>query len=256
MKKIRFGTIHADYITQNEALESIVDLAQRGAGGYVVTPNIDHVVLAQKNEKLRKAYAEASLSLVDGMPLKWMSTLVGDPLPEKISGSDLIHPLLQKAAQADLRVYFLGAAPGVAQKAAEEMQMKITHLSIVGVDSPPLGFETDPVLEEQTIDRMIAAKPHLVMLALGCPKQELLMHKWHRKTPSIVYLGIGASLDFIAGNVTRCPPWMSEMGIEWVYRITQDPKRLLHRYLVRDAAIAPIFLKMLKAPKDEIIFYQ
>ncbi|MBN2714676.1 MAG: WecB/TagA/CpsF family glycosyltransferase [Deltaproteobacteria bacterium] len=255
MKKIRFGAIHADYITQAEALEYIIDLAKSGKGGYIVTPNIDHVVLAQKNRQLRNAYAQASLSLVDGMPLKWMSALVGEPLPEKVSGSDLVRPLLQRAAISGLRVYFLGAASGVAQTAADKMISEIPDLNIVGVDSPPLGFEKDPKQEQATIDKMMSTEPNIVMLALGCPKQELTMHKWHKTTAPIVYLGIGATLDFIANKVKRAPSWMSDMGLEWVYRISQDPKRMLHRYLVRDAAIAPIFLKMLRAKKSDIVFW-
>ena len=254
MKKIRFGTIHADYVTMSESLDMIESLAKSGQGGFVVTPNIDHVVLAQKDFNLRVAYADASLSLVDGMPLKWISTIVGEPLPEKISGSDLIRPMMRRAGEAGLRVYLLGAAPGIAQKAGDILKAEIPGLNIVGVDSPPLGFDRDPELEQYTLNRMMETNPNLVLMALGCPKQELLMHRWFLREVPAVFLGIGASLDFIAGNVKRCPPVMSEMGLEWVYRITQDPKRLLYRYLVRDSAMLPIFLKMLKTPRKELIF--
>ena len=254
MKSIRFGTIHADYITMPETLKHLEQLAKSGTGGFVVTPNIDHVVIAQKNPALRDAYTDASLSLVDGMPLKWMSAAVGEPLPEKISGSDLIRPLLRHAAQKGLGAYFLGAAPGVARMAADKLTGEIPNLNIVGVDSPPLGFEKDPQREQAVIDKMVAAKPSFVLVALGCPKQELLMHKWSKTTQSIVYLGIGASLDFIAGKVQRCPPWMSAMGIEWLYRLKQEPTRMAKRYLIQDSAIAPVFLKMLRADKKDLIF--
>jgi N-acetylglucosaminyldiphosphoundecaprenol N-acetyl-beta-D-mannosaminyltransferase len=254
LKKIRFGTIHADYVTMSESLDIIENLAKSGNSGFVVTPNIDHVVLAQKDFNLRVAYADASLSLVDGMPLKWMSSIVGEPLPEKISGSDLIRPLMRRAGETGLRVYFLGAAPGVARKAGDILESEIPGLNIVGVDSPPMGFDRDPELEQATMDKMLAAKPNLVCMALGCPKQELLMHRWYLREVPAVLLGIGASLDFIAGNVKRCPPMVSELGFEWAYRITQDPKRLLHRYLVRDSAALPIFLKMLRTSRKELIF--
>ncbi|MBN2530553.1 MAG: WecB/TagA/CpsF family glycosyltransferase [Deltaproteobacteria bacterium] len=254
MKSIRLGTIHADYITLQDTLNYIENLAKSKAGGFVVTPNIDHVVLSQKNLALRDAYAAASLSLVDGMPLKWMSTIVGAPLPEKISGSDLMRPLLRHAAKTGLSAYFLGAAPGVAQTAANVLTKEIPKLNIVGVDSPPLGFEKDSRLEQEAIDKMVTAAPSLVFMALGCPKQEILMHKWASKTSSIVYLGIGASLDFIAGKVTRCPPWMSSMGMEWLYRIKQEPVRMAKRYLIQDSAILPIFVKMMRSSKEELIF--
>jgi len=242
-------------VTQTEAINLIVELAQSGKGGCVVTPNVDHVVLAQTNPQLRRAYADAALSVVDGMPLKWMSALVGEPLPEKISGADLIRPLLRQSARSDLRVYFLGAAPGVAQRAADILCAEIPGLNIVGVDSPPCGFEKDARREEAAFTKMKAANPHLVKMALGCPKQELLMHRWHQKDPFAVYLGIGVGLDFIARNVKRCPPIMSELGIEWIYRITQEPGRLIKRYLMRDVAIGPVFLKMLRKKRHELIFF-
>lgn len=260
MKKIRFGAIHADYVTRAEALDIIEQLVRSGEGGFVVTPNIDHVVLAKNHAPLRSAYKDASLSLVDGMPLKWISQIVGEPLPEKISGSDFVKPLLQRAAKSGLRVYLLGASPGVAKIAAERLTKEIPGVEIVGVDSPPLGFDTDLELEQRAFDKMQSAAPHIVLMALGCPKQELLMHKWHQKMGQYVYLGIGASLDFVAGKLKRCPPWMAEMGMEWLFRISQDPKRLVHRYFVRDAAIWAIFIRMISlsvitSSKSDIIFY-
>jgi N-acetylglucosaminyldiphosphoundecaprenol N-acetyl-beta-D-mannosaminyltransferase len=253
VKKIYFGAIHANYLALDQALDAIEDLAKSGNGGFVVTPNIDHVVLAQKNEKLRSAYKDASLSLVDSMPLKWISSLMGDTLPEKLSGSDIIHPILRRAAKTGLRVYFLGSEKGVGDIAAKKLKSEIKNLNITGIDSPHMGFEKDPEQEQKTIDKMVAARPNLVLMALGCPKQELLMHKWYKKTAPIVYIGIGAGLDFIAGKVKRAPSWMSSMGMEWIFRLSQDPKRLAHRYLVRDSAMLKILLKMAITPKNKII---
>lgn len=254
MQKIRLGTIHADYLTMAQAIESIVSMAERKEGGYVVTPNVDHVVLAEKDDGIRAAYAEAALSLVDGMPLVWASRLAGYPLPEKISGSDLVRPLLARSAEKGLRIYLLGAAPGVGARAAERLEGEIPGLNVVGVDSPALGFETDPAAEAETRRRMDEADPDIVLVALGCPKQELLMRRWRSAGARAVMLGIGASLDFIAGEVRRAPAWMSAIGLEWLYRLAQDPKRLARRYLVQDAAILGVVVRMLRTPKPARVF--
>jgi len=255
MRKMRFGTIHADYVTMPEAIDKIIELAEAGRGGFVVTPNVDHVVLAERSESLQAVYADASLSLPDGMPLIWVSKLAGFPLPEKVSGSDIIRPLMKRAAVKGLRVYLLGAAPGVGIKAADRLKEEIPGLEIVGADAPPLGFEKEPAIERQTLDRMTSVSPDIVLMALGCPKQELLMHRWFKSGITPVMLGIGASLDFIAGKVKRAPAWMSSMGLEWVYRIGQDPKRLIKRYLVQDAAFLPICARMLGTRKTDRVFY-
>jgi len=211
---------------------------------------------SEASAEIRAAYADASLSLADGMPLIWASRIAGDALPEKVSGSDLVRPLLMGAARRGLGVYLLGAAPGVAQKAAGLLVEEIPGLRIVGFDSPPLGFEKDPELERRALDKMRYASPDLALVALGCPKQELLMHRWSSQDRTPVMLGIGASLDFIAGKVKRSPPWMSRIGLEWVYRIIQDPKRLARRYLIQDSAIVGIILRTLRLPKNQRVFYK
>ena len=254
MKKVRLGTIHADALTFSGALDAIAELIERGRGGYVVTPNVDHVVLAESDAALRACYAEASLSLVDGKPLLWLAQLMGEALPEKISGSDITRPLLVRAAHSGWGVYFLGAAPGVGSRAAEILKEQIPKLNIVGTDAPDLGFEKDPEKSAQTLAKLRAAKPQLVLFALGCPKQELLMQRWRTETAPAVGIGIGATLDFIAGKVRRAPPWMSEVGLEWLYRLSQDPKRLAHRYLIRDSAMLGIAWRMLRTPRERRAF--
>jgi N-acetylglucosaminyldiphosphoundecaprenol N-acetyl-beta-D-mannosaminyltransferase len=255
IKKVRFGTIHADHLTFDEALARIDALAVGQKGGFVVTPNVDHVCLAEADPRLQAVYAQASLSLVDGMPLLWLARALGHPLPQKISGSDLIRPLMAMAAQKGLRVYFFGGQPGVAQRASELLQADYPKLQVAGTDAPPLGFETKPQFAEAALQKLRDARPHLVLVALGCPKQELWMaHNVSRYAPAVA-VGIGASLDFIAGNVRRAPSWMSRLGLEWVFRLLQEPKRMASRYLVRDRAIIGIALRALRSSKEKRIFY-
>lgn len=247
MKKIRFDTIHVDYVTMSDALNIIEQRVLNKHGGFVVTPNVDHVVLAKKHRELRSAYQNAMLSLADGMPLVWMSSFLRDPLPEKISGSDMMFPLFELSARQNFRVYLLGAAPGVAERAAEIAKAKFTGLNIVGVDSPPPGFEENPHQESLTIEKMKRTRPDLLFVALGCPKQEILMNRWSKITKMPVMMGVGASFDFIARNIRRAPKVVSRIGLEWAFRITQDPVRLTKRYLIRDMAIVPVFLRMLRS---------
>ena len=255
MRKFIFGTIHADYLTMDKAINIIIALAQEKSGGFIVTPNVDHIVLSEKNEALRYAYADATLSLADGKPLLWMSWLAGFPLPEKISGSDLVRPLLEQSSRKGLKIYFLGAAPGVGASAVQILLKEMPNLKVVGIDSPPIGFDKDAEIEEKIMEKMLAAEPDIVFLALGAPKQEIVMHRWYKKGVKQVMLGVGASLDFISGKIKRSPKWMSNMGLEWLYRISQDPKRLVKRYLIQDMAIIKIFLNIMRKPREQRILY-
>ncbi len=253
-KKLRIGQIHADSVTFDQALDRIAERVRSGRGGYVVTPNVDHVCLAETDERLRAAYAGAFLSLVDGIPLVWLSRLMRQPLPEKISGSDLIMPLIARAARDGFRLYFLGGMPGVADKAVEVVTRQLPNLKIAGVCSPPFGFEKDPAREQEIIARLTQARPDIILVALGCPKQELWMHKFVASYHPSLALGVGASIDFIAGTVKRAPAWMSRMGCEWLYRLAQEPTRMYERYLVRDRAFASIVLRMLRMQESERTF--
>jgi N-acetylglucosaminyldiphosphoundecaprenol N-acetyl-beta-D-mannosaminyltransferase len=249
VKRVRLGAIYAHSLTAEEALEEVARLVANGDGGYIVTPNVDHVVQAEHSEALRAAYQGASLSLVDGQPLIWLSKLMGEPFPEKISGSDFVPQLIALAAEHGWRLFFLGAAEGVAAKAADVLREEHPGLDIM-VHSPSFGFEQDPDESAKILGLIRAAAPNLLVLALGCPKQELLMHRWKPLLGSTVAIGAGATLDFLAGNVTRSPAWMSRAGLEWLYRLAREPRRLAHRYLVRDPEIVKIAWRTLRLPRE------
>lgn len=249
MKRVRLGRIYAHALTFSEALDEVAALVASGEGGYIVTPNVDHVVQAEHSEDMRAAYHEASLSLVDGQPLVWLAKMMGEPFPEKISGSDFVPQLLSMAAREGWRVFFLGAAEGVGAKAAEVTMRDEPSLQVT-VHSPSFGFENDPAEAAQALELIREAKPNLVVMALGCPKQELLMRRWKREIAPAVAIGAGATLDFIAGNVPRSPAWMSAAGLEWLYRLAREPRRLAHRYLVRDTEIIRVAWRMLRLPKE------
>lgn len=242
---IRFGRIHAHPVSFDEALDRIVALCRAGDGGYVVTPNVDHVVLAEEDAALVDAYARSSLSLVDGKPLVWLAKALGTPVPAKISGSDLARPLIARASAEGLPVFFLGAREGVGQKAADILAAEFPGLKVAGVLSPPLGFEKDEGQNADVVRTVRESGAALVLVALGAPKQELWMARHKDVLAPAVMLGLGGTFDFIAGEVQRAPTWMSDAGFEWLYRLAQEPRRMAGRYLVRDRAFIGIALRAL-----------
>ena len=244
-QRIQLGHVPIDRLTFAGALDAIEALVDGGRGGTVLTPNVDHVVVAESHEGLRAAYRDADLSLVDGMPLLWAARLLGTPLPEKISGSDLVLPLMQRAAERGWKVYLLGAGPGVAEEAAVILR-RDAGVNIVGTDAPRLSSEPDPAVDGPVAERIRASGAQVVLVAFGAPKQELWMNRMKTSLAPAVMLGIGASLDFIAGRVPRAPGWMSRSGLEWLYRLTREPKRLWRRYLVNDPQFVAVLLRDLR----------
>lgn len=243
MARVPFMNTQIDNYTMEEAIDAIDRLICQDKNGYVVTPNIDHIVKLESDQLLQKVYADADIILTDGKPMIWMSRLYGTPIKEKVSGSDLFPNLCRLAAGKGYRVFLLGAAEGVAAKAAINLQNKFPGLIIAGTYSPPFGFEKDEK-ELQNILRIVTeAKPHILIVGLGCPKQEKFIYNYKDELNVPVSLGLGASIDFEAGILKRAPKWMADHGFEWFYRIVQDPKRMAKRYFVDDMKIIRLFFK-------------
>ena len=243
MTRLRLMNTEIDNLTMDETLDAIDSLIKEDNCSYVVTPNVDHIVQLEKDEELKRVYENASLILTDGKPLIWISNWYKTPIKEKISGSDLFPRVCGLAAKKGYTMYLLGAAEGVADKAAKNLIDKYKGLNIVGTYSPPFGFEKDKV-ELKKIERQIQeVHPDILIVGLGCPKQEKYMYHHCKELGVPISFGLGASIDFEAGNIKRAPKWMSEHGLEWLYRITQDPKRLAKRYLVDDMKIIGIARK-------------
>jgi len=246
-RTLDFGPLQVDRLTSGEALGVVERLVREGRGGAIFTPNVDHVVLAEQDARMRAAYARADLSLVDGMPLVWASRLLGAPVPEKISGSDFTPKLLDRAASRGWRVYFLGGAPGVVDLARSKLRETLPALQVVGVDSPKIDSDEAPERTRAVADRVRAAAPQVVLVALGAPKQEIWIDKVREGLRPIVFMAVGASLDFIAGTTPRAPAWISRTGLEWLFRLALEPRRLSYRYLVRDPRFLPILARAVAA---------
>lgn len=235
-----FG-VSIDAITMRETLAIVQDWAASDFDQcrFVVTPNVDHTVLLQHHEGLRAAYRHADLVIADGWPVVSASRFLHKPLPEVVPGSDLVPMLLKAATGArPLRVFLLGAASGVGDRAAENIRNQWEHVEVVGVYSPPLGFEKGKTENEHIISLVEHAEPDILIVGLGAPKQELWVHAHRDRLRAKVALCVGATIDFLAGEKSRAPLWMRRMRIEWLHRMLTDPRRLVKRY-VRDAIIFP-----------------
>jgi N-acetylglucosaminyldiphosphoundecaprenol N-acetyl-beta-D-mannosaminyltransferase len=239
-KNVELFGMQIAQITMRETIEQVLAWStepRAGACRYVVTPNVDHAVMHQHRADLRAAYAEASLVLADGTPIVAVANLLKKGLPERVAGSDLV-PKLFDAAVKPLRVFLLGAAPGVADQAAARIAQRWETVEVVGTHSPPSGFESDTGESARILAMISATKPDLLIIGLGAPKQELWIHRHHRELDAKVALCAGATIDFLAGHRDRSPLWMRRAGLEWLHRVLAEPRRLAGRY-ARDAWVFP-----------------
>jgi N-acetylglucosaminyldiphosphoundecaprenol N-acetyl-beta-D-mannosaminyltransferase len=232
-----------DALTFEQALEAFDALVRAGRGGRVYTPNVDHVVLAEHDARFAEAYARADVSFADGMPLVALSRLRRVRLPEKVSGSDFMAPLMARAAERGWRVYMLGGLDGVAEAAAKVLVARYPKLLVVGTDPAHVSLSATAAERAAEVARIAATKPDVILVALGAPKQEIWIDEVAAALAPAVLIGIGASLDFLAGTAVRAPRWMQRSGLEWLHRLGQDPKRMIDRYLVRDAQFPMILAR-------------
>jgi N-acetylglucosaminyldiphosphoundecaprenol N-acetyl-beta-D-mannosaminyltransferase len=239
------GHLPLDPVTMGGALE-IVERLVGERGGAVFTPNVDHIVQAEDDERFREAYARVDLSLADGMPVIWASRLLRSAVREKVSGSDFVPVLLERAAERGWRVYFLGGRPGVAALARDKLRERLPALEVVGVDDSRVEVD-DVAGRTRLVGQIRATRPQIVLVALGAPKQELWIDQVRESLSPVVFVAVGASLDFVAGATSRAPRWMSQNGLEWLYRLAQEPGRLSRRYFLRDPRFAAVVARELLA---------
>ena len=242
--QVDFEGVKIDVVDVPAAVKRIVALSQLDRSAIVVTPNVDHLVLCREVPAFRRTYDRADLVLADGMPIVMLTRLLRLPLRHKVSGSDLVMPLLRAAGAHDVGVYILGTTEDAADEAIAKLSVDIPNLRVVGRSSPwfkPDGDNGDVLESLREIDKLGA---DLVLVAFGSPKEGQLLDEFVDDLPPACFLACGASIDFIAGRVARAPGWLSKIGLEWVFRLVKEPKRLWKRYLVQDVKALPIFLRL------------
>lgn len=240
---MKFLNTHVDNITMCEAINRIDELVQKDENSYVVTPNLDHIVMIEKDSLFKEIYDNAALVLTDGQPLIWISKFKRTPIIEKVSGSDLFPYVCELAANKGYSIFILGAAEGIADKAAAILCNDYPELKISGVYSPSFGFEKKTSELEMIYSMISEVKPDILAVSLGSPKGEKFIYKNREVLNVPVSMSIGATIDFVAGNVVRAPKWMSKCGLEWLYRTMKEPKRLAKRYWKDAVSIIPILMK-------------
>jgi N-acetylglucosaminyldiphosphoundecaprenol N-acetyl-beta-D-mannosaminyltransferase len=223
-------TLHA--LDEPQCVARVMEAARAGRGGWIVTPNLDHLRRLLVDESLRERYGRADLSVADGMPLVWACRLQNTPLPGRVAGSDLITSLSRASAEHGLSVFFLGGDPGTAAEAARDLCARFASLRVAGVSCPAPGFEARAGELAELVQQLAAARPDVIFVALGSPKQEALIERLRPGLPAAWWLGCGISFSFVAGRVSRAPPWLRRIGCEWLHRLAQEPRRLARRYLV------------------------
>jgi N-acetylglucosaminyldiphosphoundecaprenol N-acetyl-beta-D-mannosaminyltransferase len=244
-----FG-IDIDAINAGEAVRWVLDKCRSTTQEceFVVTPNIDHIVKLKDDVYLKMAYSHASLVLTDGRPLRLAARLLGREIPEVIPGSDLVPMVFDASVTCgqELRVFLFGAAAGVGIRAKSAIEARWGRsVSVVGVLSPSFVFEKNRLENQEIVEEINRAKPDLLVIGLGAPKQELWISEHSAVLKVKVALCVGATIDFVAGERRRAPVWVRTLGLEWAFRIWQEPSRLAGRYAY-DALIFPgIFLKEL-----------
>src|SRR5688500_3247458 len=218
-----------DNVSTAETLRIIDDMVASRRPHYLVTANVDFLVQAAHDVELRRILFDAHLVLCDGTPLVWASKLLGNPLPERVAGSDLVPLLLGVAAEKGYRPFFLGASPDSMEAAVAKAKQQYPKLEFAGYYSPPFNklLEMD---HEEIRDRIMRAQPDLLFVGFGCPKQEKWINMHYRSLGVPVSIGVGGTIDFLAGRLARAPRWMQQSGTEWIFRLAQEPKRLLRRY--------------------------
>jgi len=224
-----FG-IPIDVLTMNEALEIISDNIERKKKTMVFTPNVDHIVKAYFDEEFRKIYSEAELSLVDGAPLVWLSGFFGKRLPHRINGTNLVLRLCDLSSRRGITLFLLGAESSRAQSAVKNIAGKFPKAAVVGVYSPPFGSLFDEKEATTIIRKINGCKPDIVFVAFGAAQQEKWIYKYRRQIDASICIGVGSAFDLISGHIRRAPRLLQATGLEWLFRLCQEPRRLWKRY--------------------------
>jgi N-acetylglucosaminyldiphosphoundecaprenol N-acetyl-beta-D-mannosaminyltransferase len=235
-----------DALTLDQAVAQVRWAAQTHTPCFFSTPNLNFLIAAQSNTAFKQSVIDSDLSLADGMPIVWLAKLVGLPIPERVAGSDVFEALRKPHGGKKTKVYFFGGPPGVAQLAAEKINSEDGGLVCVGYETPGFG-NVEEMSTAATLDNINNSGAEFLVVALGAVKgQAWIQHNRARlRVPVVSHLG--AVINFVAGNVKRAPVWMQKSGLEWLWRVKEEPG-LWSRYFNDGAALcklAPSIFKMI-----------
>ncbi|MGG4000399.1 WecB/TagA/CpsF family glycosyltransferase [Anoxybacillus kestanbolensis] len=238
-------------ITMEETLNFIEDKANCTDGKYHIhTANVDHLVLIQKDKHFKDIINNSDLVTCDGMPIVWVSKLYKNSIPERVTGADITERILLESDIRGLRVFLLGAKPGVAARAAEKIRKRNPQAKIVGYYSPTNEELSNELKNQEIIKKINNSNANVLLVAFGSPKQEKWINKYRQNLFPNVTIGVGAAFDFIAEEIKRAPKFIREMGFEWLYRLLKEPRRLWKRYILNDSKfVIYVLLDLLRRRK-------
>jgi N-acetylglucosaminyldiphosphoundecaprenol N-acetyl-beta-D-mannosaminyltransferase len=236
--KVQLMGVRIDCVTEKQVIAQVISSIRDGIGGWIVTPNVDHLRIISERPELLSTVNEATLKIADGMPLIWASRVQGTPLPERVTGAGLTASLSAAAAKAGASIFFLGGNPGDGEAAAAVLGQLNPGLKVAGILCPPMGFENDTLQMTDIANALRSAKPDLVYTCFGFPKDPLVISALRPSLPTAWFLGLGGSLAIVSGRTRRAPGWMQRVGMEWLWRLGLEPRRLFRRYIVEDIPFA------------------
>jgi N-acetylglucosaminyldiphosphoundecaprenol N-acetyl-beta-D-mannosaminyltransferase len=220
-------------VSERQTIDHVIRGIEAGHGGWICPANLDVLRQWRGSEEVRELMSRADLVVADGMPLIWAGGLQGSPLPGRVAGSTLTVSLSEAAADAGASVFLLGGNPGTADAAAAKLVDQNPELRVVGTLCPPFGFERDTEWLRRIGAAIDAAAPDIIYVGLGFPKQERLIVELRERFPHTWFVSCGISFSFVAGEIQRAPVLLQRLGMEWLHRMVQEPRRLVKRYLVQ-----------------------
>ena len=237
-ERLKILDVEVDPITMDEAIDMFGHLIKERRPSLVFTINVDVCMKIHRDPELRAISRAADLVLVDGTPMMWAARFLGTPLPGRVSGADFVPAFCQVAAERGYRIFFLGGGSGIAEAAQRHLEARYPGLRIVGTYAPPFGFENDDRENDMIISVVRRVRPDVLFTAFGAPKQEKWLFRFRDDLAVPVLMSVGATFDYLAGRLKRAPMWMQRAGLEWTFRLSQEPRRLWRRYLVDDSSFA------------------
>lgn len=243
MKRINLLGHNIDSLTTEEVLFEIDKFVEDRNSHYIVTPNVDILIKMNKDKKLGEICDNADLILTDGQVLVKLSKWLGTPIVQRLCMTDFIWDLCGMAQTKGYSVFLFGGKEDILKKGRAFIEHKCPNLKIAGHYSPPFGFEKDEAELAKTNKILRESKADILIVFLGCPKQEFFIYNNKEKYKIPISITMGGCIDYYGGNIKRAPIWMQKNGLEWLFRFYQEPKRLFKRYFIDDMKILPIFLK-------------
>ena len=244
--EFQINDLRFDALTLKNAARSIVRESNKRGKLLAVPVNVDVLMLTRSDLELKHICQAADFVLADGMPIVWLSRLLGRGLPERVTGADLLPEICKAASETGETVFFVGGLDGATESAAQSLRRRFSGLQIGGTLCPPFGFEHDQIECERLVRAVNAVKPNILFVGLGAPKQEKWLWRFRDELDFGVAISVGAAFDFEAGLIHRAPKAFQILGCEWVWRLVHEPRRLWKRYILRDLQFLGIAIRAIR----------